>query len=104
MPPLTKQERSIAAKFRRYEKTKDEAKALYERADAILAEIAREVEGPELTKMRAKLSEAAKQKHLVRISEDGKQLQLRESSPDEKGILGWGHGAVRQFDPKIVNM
>ena len=103
MPPLTKHERSIAAKFRRWEKTKEKAKALYERADGILADIARQVEGPKLTKMRAQLTEAAKTRHLVRISEDGKQLQLRESSADDKGILGWGHGAVRQFDLKVVN-
>jgi hypothetical protein len=104
MPPLSKRERSIAAKFRRYENTKNKAKALYDRADSILTEIAQQLEGPKLTKMRAQLAEAVKARHLVRISEDGRQLQLRESGPDEKGILGWGHGAVRQFDPKVVNL
>lgn len=104
MPPLSKRERSIAAKFRRYEKAREKAKALYDKADAILTELAQQIEGPKLTKMRAQLAELAKEKHLVRIGEDGKQLQLRESSADEKGILGWGHGAVRQFDPKVVNL
>ncbi len=99
MPSLSKRERSIAAKFRRYEKLKERAKRLY-----VLTEIAQQMEGPVLTKARQQLADAAKAKHLVRIAEDGRQLQLRESSADEKGILGWGHGAVRQFDPKVVNL
>ena len=104
MPSLSKRERSIAAKFRRYEKLKERAKRLYEQADVVLTQIAQQSEGPKLTAMRAQLAELAKAKHLVRISEDGRQLQLRESAADEKGILGWGHGAVRQFDPKVVNV
>lgn len=104
MPPLSKRERSIAAKFRRYESTKYKAKALYDRADAILTGIAQQLEGPKLTKLRAQLADEARKRHLIRISDDGRQLQLRESGPDEKGILGWGHGAVRQFDPKVVNL
>jgi hypothetical protein len=103
MSGLTKRERSIAAKFRRYEKTKEQAKTLYDRADGILTEIARQLEGPKLTKMREQLTEAAKSYHSIRISEDGRLLHLREAGADEKGILGWGHGAVRQFDPKVVN-
>ena len=104
MAGLSKRERSIAAKFRRYERTKEQAKTLYDRADGILTEIARQLEGPQLTKMREQVSEAVKAKHTIRIHEDGRQLCLREASPDEKGILGWGHGAVRQFDPKVVNL
>jgi vacuolar-type H+-ATPase subunit E/Vma4 len=103
MPPLTQRERSIAAKFRRFEKVKERAKALYEQADGILTELAQQMEGPKLTKMRAQLAELAKDRHTVRIDEDGRSLHLREASADEKGILGWGHGAVRQFDPKVVN-
>ena len=103
MPSLSKRERSIAAKFRRYEKLKEKAKRLYDQADGVLSEIARSMEGPQLTAMRAKIAEAAKSKHLIRISDNGSQLQLREASADEKGILGWGHGAVRQFDAKVVN-
>jgi hypothetical protein len=104
MSGLTKRERSIAAKFRRYESTKEKAKALYDRADGILTDIARSLEGPKLTKMRAQLTEAAKSRHSIRISESGQQLHLREAGADEKGILGWGHGAVRQFDPKVLNL
>jgi hypothetical protein len=103
MPTLTKRERSIAAKFRRYEATKEKAKSLYDRADGILTEIARSLEGPKLTKMREQIAEAAKTHHSVRISET-QTLHLREASADEKGILGWGHGAVRQFDPKVLNL
>jgi len=103
MPGLTKRERSIAAKFRRYEKTKEQAKTLYDRADGILTEIVRQLEGPTLTRAREQLLEAARGKHTIRISDDGRQLHVREATPDEKSILGWGHGAVRQFDPKVVN-
>lgn len=103
MPGLSKRERSIAGKLRRWEKAKEKAKALYDKADGILTEIAQEMEGPKLTKMRQQVADLAKEKHFIRIDENGKQLQLREAAPDEKGILGWGHGAVRQFDPKVVN-
>lgn len=103
MAGLSKRERSIAAKFRRYEATKEKAKALYERADGILTEIARQLEGPKLTKLREQLAQAAQGNHSIRISET-QTLQLREAAADEKGILGWGHGAVRQFDPKVLNL
>lgn len=103
MPALNKRERSIAAKHRRYEKTLERAKALYDKADAILTDIARQIEGPKLTKAREDLAELAKSRHTVRIHEDGKLLTLREAAADERGILGWGHGAVRQFQPKVLN-
>jgi hypothetical protein len=103
MPGLSKRERSVASKLRRWEKAKEKAKTLYDKADGILTEIAQEMEGPKLTKMRQQIADLAKEKHFIRIDENGKQLQLREAAADEKGILGWGHGAVRQFDPKVVN-
>jgi hypothetical protein len=103
MPALTKRERSAAAKFRRYENTKDKAKKLYDKADGILTSLARDLEGVHITKLRDKLAELARSRHTIRISEDGTQLVLKEASADEKGILGWGHGAVRRFDPKVVN-
>jgi hypothetical protein len=87
MASLTKRERSIAAKFRRYEKAKETAKKFYDRADALLLEIAKGI----------------KPKTFVRIRDDGRQLHLREASADERGILGWGHGAVRQYDLKTVD-
>jgi hypothetical protein len=68
-----------------------------------LTEIAQQLEGPKLTKMREQVVEAAKTHHSVRISET-QTLQLREAAANEKGILGWGHGAVRQFDPKVLNL
>jgi hypothetical protein len=84
--PLTKRERSIASKFRRYEAAKEQAKKFYDRADQLLMELAPQV----LLKP-------------ARISEDGKKLQAHKAEPDEKGILGWGHAAVRQFSLKVVN-
>jgi hypothetical protein len=84
---LTKRERSIASKFRRYEKAKEQAKKFYDRADFLLVDIARQIQP----------------KTFVRIKEDGQQLHLREAKADERGILGWGYGAVRQFELKVVN-
>lgn len=101
---LTKRERSIAAKFRKWEQTKEKAKALYDKADGILTAMVRQMEGARITKKRADLAALARSTHSVRISDDGKQLNLKEAAADEKGILGWGHGAVRQFDPKVVNL
>ena len=103
MPPLSQRERSIAAKFRRYEAIQEKAKSLYDRADGILTEIVRQLEGKRLTKMREQLTEAAKSHHSVRISEDGKTLHVREASADEREFSARGHGAVRRFDPKVVN-
>ena len=105
MAGLSKRERSIAAKFRRYEKEREKAKKCYDRADSILMEIAAQIDGPKIAKLRTELTAAlGARRSLVRITEDGKQLQLREVSADERGILGWGHGAVRQFDLKVVNL
>jgi hypothetical protein len=103
MSALSKRERSIAAKFKRYQTLKERAKACYDRADSVLMEIAAQLEGAKITKMRKQLAELAQARHSIRISESGQELVLRESLGDEKGILGWGHGAVRQFDPKVVN-
>ena len=87
MSKLTKKERSIASKFKKREKAKEQAKKFYDRADALTLEIAK----------------AIQPKTFVRIHEDGKQLHLLETKPDERGIVGWGHGAVRRFDLKVVN-
>lgn len=103
MPELSKRERSIAAKFKKYQALKEKAKECYDRADGVLTEIARQLEGPKLIKMREQLTELTRAKHSIRIGENGQLLQLRESAADENGILGWGHGAVRQFDAKVIN-
>jgi hypothetical protein len=103
MSKLTKRERSVAFKLKKHAKLKEQAKALYDKADCVLSDLARLVEGAKITRMRARLAEITKTHHSIRISEDGQLLQLREASADEKGIMGWGHGAVRQFDPKVVN-
>lgn len=98
--PLTKRERAIASKYRKYERAKDEAKKFYDRADRLLIEIADAM----LIHRRAKNeSDYLPVRLPVRISDDGRLLQIAEAKPDEKGILGWGHAAVRQFSLKVVN-
>ena len=93
MPLLcSKRERSIAAEIPVRTLLKGARQASPTRqADALLTEIAQQMEGPVPTKWRQQLADpAAKAKHLVRIGEGPRQLQLRESSADEKGILRWG--------------
>ena len=87
MSKLTKKERSIASKFKKREKAKEQAKKFYDRADALTLEIAK----------------AIQPKTFVRIHEDGKQLHLLNNAVGEEMIVGWGHGAVRRYDLKVVN-
>ena len=87
MGSLTKRERSIASKFRKREKAKEQAKKFYDRADALTLEIAKSIQP----------------KPFVRIREDGQQLHLQDNTKGEEMIVGWGHGAVRRYDLKVVN-
>ena len=87
MSKLTKKERSLASKFKKREKAKEQAKKFYDRADALTLEIAK----------------AIQPKTFVRIHEDGKQLHLLNNAAGEEMIVGWGHGAVRRYDLKVVN-
>ena len=87
MSHLTKKERSIASKFKKREKAKEQAKKFYDRADALTLEIAKQIQP----------------KTFVRIHEDGKQLHLLNNAAGEEMIVGWGHGAVRRYDLKVVN-
>jgi hypothetical protein len=100
---LTKRERSVAAKLKRYETIKNQAKGLYDKADVILGQLALLVEGAQITRARARLDELAKGHRTVRISEDGKILQLKDNTSGDESILGWGHAAVRRYELKTVN-
>ena len=87
MAALTKRERSIASKYRKYEKAKEQAKKFYDRGDRLLGEIAA----------------AIQPKTFVRIREDGRELHLQDNGKGTDGILGWGHGAVRRYELKVVD-
>lgn len=87
MSKLTKKERSIASKFKKREKAKEQAKKFYDRADALTLEIAK----------------AIQPKTFVRIHEDGKQLHLLNNAAGEEMIVGWAHGALRRWELKVVN-
>jgi hypothetical protein len=93
MASLTKRERSVASKYRKYEKAREEAKRFYDRADRLLVDIARLVR----PKMRC------------RISEDGKELVVTDlaaeaAKAEDQAIIGWGHGAVRHYEVKAVKL
>ena len=87
MSKLTKKERSIASKFKKREKAKEQAKKFYDRADALTLAIAK----------------AIQPKTFVRIHEDGKQLHLLNNAAGEEMIVGWAHGALRRWELKVVN-
>lgn len=42
--PLSKRERSIASKYRKYERSREQAKKFYDRADRLLLEIAKSIQ------------------------------------------------------------
>lgn len=87
MTALTKRERSIASKYRKYEKAKEQAKKFYDRADRLLGEIAQTIQP----------------KTFAKIREDGRELRLKDNGSGSDLILGWGHGAVRRYDLKVVD-
>ena len=87
MAPLTKRARSIASHFRRYEKSREQAKKFYDRADRLLVDIAKRIQP----------------KTSARVRDDGRELHLKDNSLGEEAILGWGHGAVRRYEVKVVD-
>jgi hypothetical protein len=87
MPTLTRKERSIAAKFERYERLRARGKRLYEAADSLTLEIARQVKPDPLAS--------------VRIAEDGTLLEVKNNAAGDDITLGWGHSAVRRYELKV---
>lgn len=96
--PLTRRERSVAAKYRKVLKAEERASAQYELADRLKFAIAQQAGGNGKT---------------VRISSEGKALQVidnyqaaiahpkRDAAQMPKA---WGHAAVRQFELKEVSI
>jgi hypothetical protein len=95
---LTRKERAIAAKYRKFVKAKERAAADYERADRLALDIATRAGG------------AGK---IVRISAEGKGIQVVDNyqaailhpkrQPDQMP-KAWAHAAVRQFEFEEVNV
>ena len=100
---LTKRERSIRAKYRRYVKLVEAAKSLYDRADTLLVEIARKMHprGVKLVKHMTKQGTVT-HRLIAKIAEDGQELHCIDHSAGDDTILGWGHGAVRRYELKTV--
>jgi hypothetical protein len=96
--PLTRRERSIAAKYRKVLKAEERASAQYELADRLKFAIAQLAGG---------------HGKVVRISADGKALEVinpmqaaishPKRKPDQMP-KAWAHAAVRQFDLKEVSI
>jgi hypothetical protein len=104
MAALTKRERKIAAKFRRYERVKEQAEKLYGRADAELDGIARLMHkrGAKLVPIANK-SGTISHRLIARISEDGQELHCIDKTATDALIIDWGHAAVRRYELRVVN-
>ncbi len=86
MANLSKRERSVASKYRKYERCGEQAKKFYDRRDRLLAELAI----------------ALKPKMRCRITNDGKCLTLIDKGTGDDVIIGWGHAAVRRWELKVI--
>ena len=83
---LTRSQASIAAKVRRWQKTKARAKALYDRSDRILSDIA--------TKLKVGVPSP--------MNGDGKHVVLLDNYAGKEIV--WGHGGVRHWDLDILDL
>jgi hypothetical protein len=104
MASLSKRERSVAAKFKRYERAKERASKFYDQADEILSELAKLMQ-PRGAKLRTVESKQGTVSHrwISRISDD-QELHLVDNTAGDGIILDWGHAAVRRYTPKVVNL
>lgn len=90
--PLTRRERSIAAKYRRFLRAKQEGENAYGRADRIAFEIAKKIGGN-----ISRISDLRGVKAINRIEEAIAKAESEQTMPKL-----WGHGAGRFFDLKDV--
>jgi hypothetical protein len=101
--PLTKRERSIASKFKRYERLKEKASKYYDQADTVLSEIARAMSRNRMSFKHETKSGTVSTRYSTRIGEDGLELHCIDNAAGYDVILGWGHAAVRRYELKTVN-
>jgi hypothetical protein len=83
---LTRRQASIAAKVKRFQKTKARAKALYDRADRMLLDLS--------TKLKPGVPSP--------INGAGKHVVLLDNFAGKEIV--WGHGGVRHWDLEIVDL
>ena len=95
MPPLTKRERSIAAKYRRMLKAKEKASAQYDLADRLAFEIAKKSKGEVV-----RISEA---KGVQAIDQMQAAIEHPKRRPEQMP-KGWCHAAFRQFEIEEVKL
>lgn len=76
---------AIAEKIRKFLSAKARAKKLYDRADALLVDIAKSMKPGEE----------------IPLTEDGKKAVLKDNF-EGKSIV-WGHGGVRHFDIDVID-
>ncbi len=84
---LTRKQASIAAKVKRWQKTKARAKALYDRADRILSDLAKMLEVGVASPINPG---------------NGKHVVLLDNFAGKEIV--WGHGGVRHWDLDIVDL
>jgi len=96
--PLTRRERSIAAKYRKLQKAQERASAQYELADRLSFAIAHQAGG---------------NGKVVRISSEGRAVQVIDNyqaaiahpkRDPEQMPKAWAHGSVRQFELKEISI
>jgi hypothetical protein len=83
---LTRAQASIAAKVKRWQKTKARAKALYDRADRMLLDLS--------TKLKPGVPSP--------INGTGKHVVLLDNYAGKEIV--WGHGGVRHWDLDVVDL
>jgi hypothetical protein len=87
----------LAGLVRKYQKTLERAKKLYERADDLLQEIAAGFTETCKTCKTAHLKPNAE----IPLTGDGKKAILEDNYANEDIV--WGHGGVRHYGIKIKN-
>lgn len=83
---LSRSQASVAAKVKRWQKTKARAKALYDRADRILVGLSTKLKPGEPSP----------------INGAGKHVVLLDNFAGKEIV--WGHGGVRHWDLEIVDL
>ena len=95
--PLTRRERSIAAKYRKLVKAQDRASLEYERADRLSYQIAT------LSGGHGKVVRIAESKG-IEIIDNYEAAKAHPKRKPEQMPKAWAHGSVRQFELKEVTV
>lgn len=93
--PLTKRERSFAAKYRRMLKAQERAASLYEKADRLALEIA--------TKSKLELVRISETLGIQAVDQVKAALNHPKRKPDQMPKI-WAHAAARLFAIEEVKL